>query len=227
MPTNFFSSIDGRPLPTLTRNVMLRRVWDFDWASTAIGGIDTWSDDLRCICRTVLLSSMPMSVLIGQEGLIIHNDAVRSMFGPASDGLLGRPIADAMPDVAGFYRQMLARTFEGRSSSFRDLPLTLFRKGGQERAWFDLDFTPIIGARGQVHGAIVVSIETTERVQALIDLQASRERLDVALNASGIVGAWEANFTTETVRSDERYARLHGVDPELARTGADKDLFIA
>ncbi len=227
MPSSLTSGINGRPFPRLTHNVMLRRVWGFDWTSTPIGGIETWPDDLRCLCRTVLLSSTPMSVLIGQEGLVIYNDAVRLMFGAVADGFLGRSIADALPDVAGFYRQMLGRTFEGRSSSFRDLPLTLVRNGVQERAWFDLDFAPIIGARGQIHGALVVSIETTERVRALTDLQVSHERLDAALTASGIVGTWEVDFATETVRSDERYARLHGVDPELAKSGASKDLFIA
>ncbi len=227
MPSNLFSNVNRKSAPTLTRNVMLRRVWDFDWASTSIGEIDSWSDDLRCVCRTVLQSSTPMSILIGREGLIVYNDIVRAMVGPPSDDPLGKPVVDALPDAAGFYRRILRRTFEGRSSSFRDLSWTLFRNGAEKQVWFDLDFTPIIGAQGQIHGALVVSIEATGRSKALVDLKASQERLDLALGASGIVGTWEVDFATETVRSDERYARLHGVDPELAKSGADKDLFIA
>ncbi len=212
--------------PLLNDNLMLRRVWEFDWSATSLGAIETWSADLLCVCRTILLSSMPMSILIGEEGLVVYNDASASMYGATGDNLLGRPVEKAVPQAAAFYRQMLARTFEGRTATFRDLPLTLVRHGRSERAWFDLDFTPIIGLHGHIHGALLVGVETTERVKALFDLQASRDRLDFALEASGIVGTWEVDFETEIVRSDERYALLHGVDPLLAKVGTHKDAYI-
>ncbi|MGV6875802.1 PAS domain S-box protein [Pseudochelatococcus sp. B33] len=227
MPTGFFPGIDLNRGSVFSNNIMLHRVRSFDWTSTPVGAVESWPEELRGVCRTALLSATPMSVLIGRNGIVLFNDAVHSLFGSEFDFALGKPVAEVLPHAAGFYEEILARIFAGRPSSFHDLPFKLQREGRSRTAWFDLDFTPIADADGRVLGALVISIETTARVQALRDLQASRERLDLALQSGGIVGAWELDLATNIVRADERYARLHGVDPEMARVGADDSHFVA
>lgn len=222
MPIGLFLGIDE-----YNDNVMLRRVRDFDWASTSVGRIEDWPEDLRSVCRAVLLSSMPTSVLLGPDGLVFHNDAVLEAFGPKASAALGQPIADVLPNAGHFCRKILGKTFAGKPTSFRDFPIRIEREGGMEKAWFDLDFTPISDPHGQVHGVLVTSIDRTSRVAALHDLRVSREKLDIALASGGIVGTWEIDFATETVRSDARFARLHGIDPEVARVGSHRDHFLS
>ncbi len=227
MPVSLFNRLDLGTSDWLAANVMLHEMREFDWASSSVGPIEGWSDPLKYAARTMLLSSAPMTVLIGREGLVAHNDAVRSMLGSHYYGILGKPVTDILPEASAFYRNSISIAFEGQASSFHDQPLKLQRDGLPSTAWFDLDFTPIADESGIIHGVLLISKETTERILALRDLRRSRERLDVALNAGAIVGTWEIDFTTETVSSDERFARLHGIDPELARNGADKTVFIS
>ena len=54
----------------------------------------------------------------------------------------------------------------------------------------------------------------------------SAERLRLALEASGRIGTWEWDLTTDTVSGDERTAQLYGVDPQLAADGAPAAAFI-
>lgn len=230
MPSAIFGGLGG-PEQAFEENRMLALVARFDWAATEAGAIETWPEEIRGMCRTVLLSCTPMAVLLTPGGLFIFNDAACSILGAGFARSLGKPIAIALPQAAGFCREILDGCFRGRSSSFHDVPLAVQRErtrgDGETNAWFDLDLTPIVDPCRQVLGVLVVGMETTRRVKALSDLRTSRERLELALESGGIVGAWDLDLETDIVRADERFARLHGVDPELARNGADDALFTA
>ncbi|SHO61106.1 PAS domain S-box-containing protein [Pseudoxanthobacter soli DSM 19599] len=227
MPVSLFHRLDSNINDRLASSVMLHQIRDFDWASSPVGPIDRWSSALRSAARTMLLSSTPMVVLIGRMGLLVYNDAAREMFGPGYEGSLGRPVAEVLGEAAEFYGTVIDAAFEGTSSSFRDQPFRLRRDGSREISWLNLDFTPIVDETGTVYGVLLLVNETTERVLAVRDLQRSRARLDLALDAGGIVGTWELDFATETVTCDERSARLYGIDLEAARTGAPKATFLA
>lgn len=211
----------------LAGTTMLQRVRDFDWASSAVGPVENWPEELRAVCRTALLSSTPMAVLIGRRGVVLANEAIRTLFGPDYDHGLGKPISDVLIHSAVFVEEMLSRAFAGRSSRFHDMAVPIREAGRARQAWLDLEFTPIIDAEGEVHGALVVCIETTQRRKALFDLESSRERLDTALASGGVVGVWEVDFEHDIVRSDARYALLHNVDPEIAALGASREVFTA
>ncbi len=226
MPVGLFARVDENNA-AFAGNVMLRRVKDFDWSSTSIGRIEDWPEALRSVCRVTLLSSLPTLVLLGREGLSFYNDAASKVFGLNPDDTLGKPVVEVLPGATHFCRRVLERTFAGKPASFQAFPINVGRVGHIRKAWFDLDFTPISDRHGQVHGVLVTSFDRTSYVQALHDLRVSREKLDLALASGGIVGTWEIDFTTDRVRSDARYARLHGVDPEIAKHGAYKDAFIS
>lgn len=224
MPMSHLPCADTIPGITSAQSINLIHTNQIDWSSTSVGSMETWPEDLRSVSRVARLSPTPTAILIGGEGLVFLNDAARAIFGPRATSFLGRPIAEILPDTGDVSGRILECALSKRPSSLHGLHLELPHATGKT-IWFDLDFTPIENALGEVLGTLVICIDTTSRMRALDDLRNSRERLDLALQSGGIVGTWEVDFTRETVRSDERYARLHGVDPEIARTGADKDLF--
>jgi hypothetical protein len=80
----------------LSEDIMLSRVRGFDWSSTLAGPLETWPEELRVVCRTVLSSSIPMAVLIGRQGVVLANNAIRLLFGPKYDHGLGLPVGDIM-----------------------------------------------------------------------------------------------------------------------------------
>ncbi|RYE74382.1 MAG: PAS domain S-box protein, partial [Hyphomicrobiales bacterium] len=92
------------------------------------------------------------------------------------------------------------------------------RSGEPERVWFDLDYSPVFDDEGAISGALAVVVETTKAVEAEQALARNREKLSLALQASGVVGIWDWDVVADRVYADDRFASLYGVDPETAAT---------
>lgn len=205
---------------------MLDALWQLDWAATPAGDIEQWPDPLKYAAQLMLQSPAPMAVLIGREGLLAYNDAMRDLFGAYYDGSLGKPIEDVFPDAARICREGIDRCFAGLGGRFRDEPLRICRDGEWSTAWFHVACTPIADVNGHVSGVLLVLSETTERVVALRDLQRSQERIEIALDAGGIIGTWDLDIGTNRLTCDERFARLFGMSAQDGRAGIDHGIFI-
>lgn len=197
-----------------------------DWSTTPAGSAEQWPEPLKYATRLMLLSPAPMAVLIGKEGLLAYNDAMRDLFGAYYAGSLGRPIEDVFPDAAAICREGIDRCFRGMGGRFRDEPLRVCRNGEWSTAWFHVACTPIADPDGTVTGVLLILSETTERVVALRDLQRSQERIEIALDAGGIIGTWDLDIEANRLTCDERFARLFGISAQEGRAGIDHDLFI-
>ncbi len=57
--------------------------------------------------------------------------------------------------------------------------------------------------------------------------RSDRDRLRMALNASGMVGIWDGDSVAGVVYADENFARMYGVDPELAAAGRPSQYYFA
>lgn len=194
----------------------------YDWSATSAGAAELWSEPLQHAMRLVLASPAPMALLIGRDGLLAHNDAARDLFGAGYEGSLGRPVAEVLPDAAAFYRDVLGQCFAGTGCKFRDRPLRINRGGAWGVAWFHLVFTPIADADGRVSGVLLILSETTARIMAARELQRSQERIEMALEAGGIVGTWDWDIATDRVTCDERFARLFTPDVRAVAAGVDR-----
>ncbi len=227
MPVSLFTHLDRHAGGRLVDNEMLRRMLAFDWSATAAGPLDGWPEALKGTVRTILAASAPMTLLIGPEGLVICNDAVMRMFGSRYDGAIGQSVMDVVPQAAAFYRDVITSCAVGEAPRYEDYPLKLHRDGKEETGWFDLNFSPILDEMGAVLGVLVISFETTERWKAVRALRRSEERLNLALDASGLVGVWELNFRTDRLVADERFASFFGFDPADVAQGIDRRRFFA
>lgn len=210
--TRFGSKDSGSPGTSLMQEAIGR----FDWAATPAGPIAQWPDPLKHAARLVLLATEPMALLIGKDGLVAYNDAISDLFGARYVGSLGRPVGEVFPDADAFSRTVIDQCFAGIASRFTDQPLRVHRDGAWKTAWFHFAFTPIADMDGTVSGVFVVANETTARVKALYDLQRSRERIEIALDAGGIVGTWDWDVATDRMTCDERFARLFGMSAQEA-----------
>ncbi|MCO5090187.1 PAS domain-containing protein [Bosea sp. (in: a-proteobacteria)] len=198
-------------------------VRQFDWAATSAGPIEQWPEPLRHAARFALLSAEPMAVLLGREGLIVCNDAVHHLFGAHYAGSLGKPIEAVFPDYAAFCREAIDLCFDGIGSQFDDEPMRMYRNGAWETAWFHVCFTPLADVNGTVSGVLLNISETTASVLALRDARNSRERLEIALDAGGIIGTWDLDVAANRLTCDERFARLFGMGAETGRAGINNN----
>ncbi|WP_326523613.1 PAS domain-containing protein [Sphingomonas sp.] len=154
------------------------------------------------------------------------NDAYGDLVGHRP--LIGRPILEALPEVEHNFLPLLEevrRTGVAFRADAAEVPL-FNREGGMgEIRLLDFVYQPIRGVSGEVADILVQANDVTDRARAEQALRESEERLQLALDSSVGVGTWDWDVPANLVTADARFARLYGVDPEIAATGASIETF--
>ncbi len=154
-----------------------------DWSATSLGPIQNWSQPLRTTVGIMCSAGLPICLVWGADGTMIYNDGYAEIAGNRHPAMLGSKMLDAWPEAAAFNAKVLREGLAGRSLSYRDLEFTLIRNGKPEKAWFNLDYSPVFGDSGAPEGVIAFVTETTERVQETNALQRSEEQFRVFAQA--------------------------------------------
>jgi PAS domain S-box-containing protein len=215
-----FPLAGGRIQAKLAASEMLDRFNRTDWKTTSLGAAEDWPNALKAACRMMLASPIPMALLAGREGIMLYNDGYIAIAGGRHPECFGASVLSAWPEVAEFNTDIIGRVLEGESLSYEDQNFTFHRNGIAESVWLDLDYSPILDDDGSCVAVLALVVETTKRVMAEQELAQSREQLSLALGSSAIVGTWDWHVPEDLVYSDEKFARLYGVDPQVASHGA-------
>lgn len=228
MPNTLFPAADTFTRARLAKSPTLNLLNSFDWASTSLGPIAHWPEALRSAVRMMMLSEVPMVILAGErDGTLIYNDGYAVFAGERHPALFGRPVLEAWPEIADFNAENMRRGFAGESWHLNAQELLLDRGGGPAPAFLDLSYSPIAGEDGRPVGVLVIVQEVTDSVQTGRALEAYREKFDLALSASDMVGTWDWDIESNVVTADERFAALYGVSPSQAAVGLPIEEFLA
>ncbi len=208
------------------KGAMARLIDEFDWSLTRVGVIEQWQSDLVSTTRTMLGTRIPMVMLMGMSGVLIYNDAYAEFAGDRHPDLLGKPVAEAWPEIADFNLGILERVLGGDTVSLPRQKLTLNRNGTMDDVWLDLSYSPVLGEAGTPIAELVIFNDVTDQVRAENALARSHESLDFALAASRAVGAWDWDVVRDVVVADDRFAQMFGVSPAEVAAGAPMSRFI-
>ena len=133
-----------------------------------------------------------MCVLAGPEHRFeLVNERYRQLVG--NRDLIGQPVRQALPDVAGqgFFELLDAVYRTGEPYSGTDMPVMLQRHAGAppEQRFLDLVYMPLRDADGNISGVLAHGVDQTERKLAEFKLFESRERFAklVGQAATGVV----------------------------------------
>ena len=154
----------------------------FDWSTTSLGPVGSWSQTLRTATDILLHSPVAMVLLWGEDGVMIYNDAYSVFAGNRHPGQLGVKVREGWPEVADFNDHVMTVCLAGGTLSYQDQELTLYRTGRAEQVWMDLDYSPVLDEAGKPVGVLAIVIETTARVQMQRELLAERDRHRGVLN---------------------------------------------
>ena len=197
-------------------------VYAFDWAETSLGPLADWPQSLKTAVGMVLLSPVPTVVLLGDDGIMIYNDAYSRFAGCRHPRLLGCKIRQGWPEAADFNDNVMKTVLGGGTLAYRDQQLTLRRKTMPEQVWMDLFYSPILDDNGKPAGVMGIVVETTKRVLATTALRQSDLRKALLL---GLVQAQRQTHDATTMMQAAaetlgRHLRANRVG-FLERTGAD------
>ncbi|HKP61751.1 MAG TPA: ATP-binding protein [Polyangiales bacterium] len=151
-----------------------------DWASTAVGSVESWPPELKSVVSMMLYARHPMFLWWGPELIQFYNDGYTPSFGvgrhPAAMGQRGRECwSEIWPVIGPEIDGVIAR----REGTFHeDALVPIFRNGRMEEVYWTYGYSPVFDARGEVAGVLVVVTETTTRVWTLRRQSTARRLVD-------------------------------------------------
>ena len=195
------------------------------WSGTEseVGPPAGWPAVLTSAVQLILTSPAPMTLLWGQSGILLYNDAYAVIAGARHPRILGRSVFEAWPEISDFHRAVMAQLHRGEQLSYRDLPLVLHRNGIAEDTWLSVDYGPVFDEAGTIAGILATVTETTAVVKAMQAREAAEQALRMReqelarVQKIGRIGGLEVDLRDgyHNKRSPE-YLLVHGLPPEAS-----------
>lgn len=156
---------------------MVARCRAFDWASTPLGPVSTWSRSLRTIVAIILESRHPMFLFWGPDLIQIFNDGYKPSFGASGRdvtalGAHGREHWAEIWEIIGPQIEQVMTT--GEATWHEDQLVPIERNGVVDDVYWTYGYSPVRDDNGLINGVLVVVEETTRRVRALAELEKAR-----------------------------------------------------
>jgi signal transduction histidine kinase len=216
---------------------MAARCRAFDWASTPLGPISTWSPSLRTTVGIVLECRNPMFLWWGPELVQIYNDAYKPSLGLGDRdahalGATGRSFWTDIWETIGPQIEQVCTT--GESTWHEDQYLPIERNGRLEDVWWTYSYSPVREGEA-IAGVLVVCQETTARIimlnerelllaaerTARAEAEAARETLSqVFAQAPVAIAVFEGRTLRFTV-ANEQYRQVIGDRDPIGQTLVD------
>jgi PAS domain S-box-containing protein len=191
-------ALSSTPSRIVGTGEMAARVRGYDWSSTPLGPIESWSKELLTIVNLVLASPLPARTMWGQEFILIYNDGYRSFPGPRHPAALGKPAREIYRESWSVVGPLLEKSFATGETVFHEkLLVPLPTEHGVRHVYLNYFFNPIF-EDGKIAGLFGPLHDVTGEVLATERLRESEARLARILNSIGdavIVTDGEARVT--------------------------------
>ena len=128
--------------PAPLHDGMAERLAAFDWAASPLGARAGWPASLVTLVDLIIAAQEPMCIAWGPDSIFLYNDAHAPLLGAYHPGAFGQPYFETFAALRGEIEPLFARVFAGEAISSPDLAVTVDRGSGQERAHFELSYTP-------------------------------------------------------------------------------------
>ncbi len=155
---------------------MAERVRSFDWASTPLGAIGSWSSTLASYVNLVLSSPQPAVLMWGQDLVLFYNDSAVATLGEKHPDALGRShrevFLDAWPIVGPDIEECLS---SGRTAVRENVCVPLVRNGRLKEHYYTYFLVPVYEG-GRIAGVYDPFLDVTQQHQD----QLTREKAAIA-----------------------------------------------
>ncbi|MBW0462467.1 hypothetical protein O181_002182 [Austropuccinia psidii MF-1] len=179
------------PIDSFRQSLMIspvgRLIVNFDWTNTPLGSMEHWSPTLRSMVNLILTSPYRMSLLWGEECVMLYNDAYVKTCGRKHPGLLGQSGSEGWAELWNDLGDVADSVLKGDVYTVYD-SLLFFDRDPQnpagirkEECYHSFSWIPVRGPTGRVEGIFNPSFETTSRVIAERRLGTLRDLVQITL----------------------------------------------
>ncbi len=164
----------------------------FEWSATRLGHQAQWPAGLAAFVATVLAAPIPMALAVGDDAVLVYNDAYARMLGTKHPHAFGRPAAHVLAenwDVPG-HGDVVERVYRTGEPFYEpDTVLPVYRRGPQgprEMVSFSRAYTAVRGDDGRILAVLTVISETTELNRVLSGMADLTARLSAAATVDNV-----------------------------------------
>ncbi|KAF2476109.1 uncharacterized protein BDR25DRAFT_253774 [Lindgomyces ingoldianus] len=200
--------------PSLPRHIQFAR--SIDWASTPLGPIEYWPNDLRTMCNLIMASPHPAAMYWGDELVAIYNEAYIGLAGQKHPSLMGQSYKEAWAEIWDDVKDVFANARQtGQATMKDDDRLFMKRSGFLEETYFSWSIIPMVGEDGTVMGLYNPAFEKTRRKIAERRMLTLREVGERTAIARDVKGFWEQVLGALTENEfDTPFALLYSVSDD-------------
>ena len=187
---------------------------ELDWENSLIGPVARWPGALRTTVANVVNSPVAKILMWGPEHIIFYNDSYSVVAGDRHPWAMGRPVAEAFPELWSWNRPILEAGMRGEVICHLAQPILFHRPEGPETLILDLFYTPIYEDSGRVGGVMCTLIDNSKRVEAERKLAARESELRRITDAVPVLISYiDRGYVYRFANS--RYLEWFGVTPEM------------
>lgn len=158
------------------RGEMADRVRAYNWETTPLGPVESWSKELLTIVNLTLASSSPARTMWGAELILIYNDAYRTIPGPRHPWALGKPARQVYGESWSVVGPLLENAMAtGDTLFYEKLLVPLPSQHGMQDHFLNYSFNPIF-ENGRIAGLFGPLHDVTEEVNTSKLLRESEAR---------------------------------------------------
>lgn len=169
----------------------IRFARSIDWASTSLGPIQHWPQDLRQMCNLIMASPHPAAMYWGEDFTAIYNEAYVLLAGQKHPALMGQSYRLAWAEIWDEVKDFFSNArLAGESTMKDDDCLFIRRNDFLEETYFSWSIIPIVGNDGSVSGLYNPAFEKTRRKIAERRMLTLREIGERTASARDMRGFW-------------------------------------
>ncbi|CZT04501.1 related to sensory transduction histidine kinase [Rhynchosporium agropyri] len=119
---------------------------EFDWASTGLGPIDSWTINLRRAVYFLFSDPRPAALYWGGQRTMMYNESYMHLAGQKHPGIMGKTFSEAWGDVASDLDPAFKKAYStGEATVHDDALFYIERNGYLEESYFSLAIIPFLG----------------------------------------------------------------------------------
>lgn len=136
---------------------------NFDWGSTKLGSIDSWSPTLRRYALSLLADPRPSAMFVGRHRVTMYNEGYRAIVGRKHPFLLGKPFEEGWAELGSAFVPSFRRAAEfGLGTKLEDSCFFIERANFLEEMYFQVAMIPLVLDDGEMvlHNPILEYMNT-------------------------------------------------------------------
>jgi PAS domain S-box-containing protein len=157
----------------------------YDWASSPLGPVETWSEALLCSINMLLSCQFPTVIFWGPEMIQFYNDGYRPLMTEKHPTALGQSARECWKEAWHIIGpQWDAVLADGSTTYMKEVLVPVIRNGRLQDVYWTYSYSPIYGSEGSIDGILIVCHDVTDEILANRKLSESEARLGAIYSAS-------------------------------------------